>query len=239
MALHWLMAVLLIGLIALGMYMTRLPDVGFDTWKIRLILLHKQLGIIALALVALRIAWRVGNVLPHLVQSLPDWRKVIARFVHLCFYALMLALPVTGWLMSSATGIPVSVVGFTLPALVPYNDGLFHTLIDMHRYLGYALIVCMAAHIGAALRHHLLLRDNTLKKMLPTRAACPSPAASVKIAFSMTTFGGFDNSAQPVTTRHEATAAKAPLNLTSFHPAPAWADFCREPVPLDSSQARY
>jgi len=181
MALHWLMALLLSALVAFGLYMTRLPDVGFDTWKIRLILYHKQLGIVALTLVALRLLWRLGNTLPHLVESLPDWQKVAARFVHLCFYALMLALPMTGWLMSSATGIPVSVLGlFTLPDLVPYDDRLFHTLVDVHRYLGYALIVCMAAHIGAALRHHLLLRDNTLTKMLPapdaTRAVHRSPA---------------------------------------------------------------
>src|SRR5215470_1758687 len=167
-AIHWLMALLLSALIALGLYMTRLPDVGFDTWKIGLILYHKQLGIGALALVALRLLWRAGNVLPHLVETLPDWQKVIARFVHLCFYALMLALPLTGWLMSSAAGIPVSVLGlFTLPDLLAYDERLFHTLVAVHRYLGYALIVCMAVHIGAALRHHFSLRDHTLKKMLP------------------------------------------------------------------------
>jgi len=181
MMLHWLMALLLSALVALGLYMTRLPDVGFDTWKIRLILYHKELGIVALMLVALRLVWRVGNALPRLVENLPDWQKVIARIVHLCFYGLMLALPLTGWLMSSATGIPVSMLGlFTLPDLVPYDDRLYHALIDAHRYLGYALLVCMAAHIGAALRHHFFLRDNTLRKMLPgpgaTRPAQRSPA---------------------------------------------------------------
>jgi cytochrome b561 len=172
MVLHWLMALLLTGLVALGLYMTSLPDVGFDTWKIRLILYHKQLGMLALMLVLLRLVWRAGNVLPHLVDSLPEWQKVLARFVHLCFYALMLALPLTGWLMSSATGIPVSLFGlFTLPDLVPYDDRLFHILVEVHRYLGYGLIVCMTAHIGAALRHHFVLRDDTLKKMLPGVAA--------------------------------------------------------------------
>lgn len=182
MALHWVMALLLGTLIALGLYMTKLPDVGFDTWKIRLVLYHKQLGIVALTLFALRLLWRVGNALPRLVQTLPDWQKVAARFVHLCFYALMLTLPLTGWVMSSAAGIPVTVLGlFTLPDLVSYNDRLSHTLIGVHRYLGYALIVCMAVHIGAALRHHFLLRDDTLKKMLPgpnvTHAAHRSPVA--------------------------------------------------------------
>src|SRR5215471_9977770 len=119
MALHWLMALLLGALVVLGLYMTRLPDVGFDTRKIGLILYHKQFGVLALMLVTLRVLWRVMNVLPHLAENLPDWQKVTARFVHLCFYALMLALPLTGWLMSSATAIPVSVLGlFTLPDLV-------------------------------------------------------------------------------------------------------------------------
>lgn len=168
MALHWLMALLLGALIVLGLYMTRLPDVGFNLSKIGLILYHKQFGVLALMLVTLRILWRVGNVLPRLVETLPEWQKVTARLVHLCLYGLMLALPLTGWLMSSASGIPVSFFGlFTLPDLVGYDDRLFHTLIDVHSYLGYALIACMAMHIGAALRHHWVLRDNTLRKMLP------------------------------------------------------------------------
>jgi len=184
-ALHWLMALLLTALVALGLYMTHLPDVGFDIWKIKLILYHKQLGILALMLVTLRLLWRLSNVLPNLVETIPDWQKVLARFVHLCFYALMLALPLTGWLMSSATGIPVSMLGLvTLPDLVPYDDRLFHAFVDVHRYLGYALIVCMTAHIGAALRHHLLLRDHTLKKMLPgpdaTRPAHRSTAVRTR-----------------------------------------------------------
>src|SRR5581483_6442161 len=109
----------------------QLPDVGFDTWKIKLILSHKQLGIVALMLVAMRLLWRISCVLPRLVQTLPAWQKVIARFVHLCFYALMFALPLTGWIMSSATGIPVSLFGLvTLPDLVAYDERLFQTLVD-------------------------------------------------------------------------------------------------------------
>jgi cytochrome b561 len=166
--LHWGMALLLIALVALGLYMASLPDAGFDTRKITLILLHKQLGMAALALVMLRLAWRVGNALPRLVESLPDWQKLAARFVHLCFYGLMIALPLTGWLMSSAAGIPVSLLGlFDLPDLVPHDESLFHGLIVVHRWLGYALIGCIGLHVGAALGHHFIFRDETLKKMLP------------------------------------------------------------------------
>src|ERR1700761_8834890 len=115
MALHWLLAVLVIALTGLALYMVRLPDAGFDAKKIMLIVYHKELGLLALALVALRLLWRFGNVLPRLVEALPDRQKVAARFVHLCLYALMLVLPVTGWLMSSAAAIPVSFLGlFTM-----------------------------------------------------------------------------------------------------------------------------
>lgn len=164
--LHWLMAVVLIVLTAVGLYMTSLPDVGFDTKKIGLILYHKELGMAALGLALLRCVWRFGNPLPHLVEKLPDWQKVTARFVHLCFYALMFALPVTGWVMSSATGIPVSFFGlFDFPDLVSYDERLFHGLIEVHKWLGYALIGLLVIHAGAALWHHLALKDETLKKM--------------------------------------------------------------------------
>jgi cytochrome b561 len=167
--LHWLMAVLLIALVALGLYMVSLPDVGFDTKKIRLVLYHKELGLLALILVMVRLAWRLTNALPELVETLPDWQQVVARFVHLAFYGLMFALPITGWLMSSAAGIPVSVFGLlTLPDWVSQDDYLFQRFIEIHQWLGYALIVLIFIHAGAALRHHFLFKDDTLRKMLPS-----------------------------------------------------------------------
>jgi cytochrome b561 len=166
--LHWLMAFLIIGLAALGLYMVTLPDVGFNTKKITLILLHKEFGLSVLALLAVRLAWRLTHVLPQLAAHLPDWQKVTARFVHLCFYALMFALPVTGWLMSSAAGIPVSFFGlFMLPDLLPHNEYLFHRFIDIHKWFGYGLIFFIFVHVGAALRHHFVFKDDTLRKMLP------------------------------------------------------------------------
>ncbi|MFV8782524.1 cytochrome b [Microbulbifer sp. SA54] len=166
-ALHWLMAMLLIGLIALGLYMTSLPDVGFDKEKLGLIVLHKECGILALALAMVRLAWRVGNVLPELVGDLPDWQKVAARFVHLCFYGLMFALPISGWLMSSAASIPVFFFGVRLPDLIAHNDYQFQMLVDVHEWLGYVLIGLIVLHAGAALKHHFISRDSTLKNMWP------------------------------------------------------------------------
>jgi cytochrome b561 len=166
---HWGMAVLLVVLLAMGWYMVQLPDAGFDREKIRLILAHKSLGMLALLLVLARIAWRNVTVRPPLPATVPDWQKSAAYFVHLCFYALMLALPLTGWLMSSAGGFPVYLwldEGL-LPALIRENPSLFRLLIELHRWLAYALLVLLLAHAGAALAHHFVRRDDTLRKMLP------------------------------------------------------------------------
>src|SRR5262245_360633 len=133
--LHWGMAALLLVLIVMGIYMVRLPDVGFDQEKITLILVHKGLGILALMGVGLRILWRVGQPLPELAAGLPAWQAVSARFVHLCFYGLMFALPVTGWLMSSAGGYPSSFFGwFELPDVVAVNEYLFGVGIAVHKW---------------------------------------------------------------------------------------------------------
>jgi cytochrome b561 len=165
---HWLMALIVIGLAGLGLYMVTLPDVGFNTKKIMLILYHKEFGVLVLVLLAMRLAWRVTHILPQLVAHLPDWQQIAARFVHLSFYALMFALPMTGWLMSSAASIPVSFFGlFTLPDFLPREDYLFQRLIDIHKWLGYVLILFIFVHVGAALRHHLIFKDDTLRRMLP------------------------------------------------------------------------
>jgi len=171
-ALHWIMALGLGGLVAMGLYMVGLPDVGFDKLKITLILYHKEFGLVALLTAMLRLAWRMTNPLPTLVSTLPYWQKVTARLVHLSFYGLMFALPVSGLLMSSAAAIPVSAFGmFDLPDFVAPSEALFRRLIHVHRWLGYALLLLIGLHAGAALMHHFVMRDNTLKKMLSPKAA--------------------------------------------------------------------
>jgi cytochrome b561 len=165
--LHWLMAALIIVLVSMGIYMVRLPDVGFDTKKISLILIHKEIGILGLALAGARLIWRQLNPLPRMVDSIAEWQKVTAILVHLCFYALMIALPITGWIMSSAAGIPVSFLNvFTLPDLVSHDEILFAWLKPLHNWLGYAMAGLICLHAGAAMWHHFQLRDETLKKML-------------------------------------------------------------------------
>ena len=167
MALHWFMAALLIALIALGIYMVRLPDVGFNKSKITLILVHKEIGILVLGAVGLRLAWRQINPLPELVPTVPDWQQIAAAFVHISLYAMMIAQPFIGWIMSSASGIPVDFLGwFTLPNLVSRDEALFQLLRNTHDWLGFVMAVLVGTHAGAALRHHFSLRDPTLRRML-------------------------------------------------------------------------
>ena len=168
MLLHWGMAIALAVLAGTGLYMVALPDVGFDTAKITLILVHKAIGMGALAAVVLRLAWRLGNRLPRPAAGLPMWQRVAAHFAHLAMYALMLALPLSGWLMSSAGGYPIPLVaGWVAPDLIGLNDHLFQLLIAVHRWLAYAFIVLVAVHAGAAVHHHVVRKDGTLRKMLP------------------------------------------------------------------------
>lgn len=164
--LHWGMALLLVALLALGWFMTSLPDAGYDLEKITLILVHKAMGILALFAVVARVAWRSANPLPGFVDGMPQAQQVAARFVQLCFYALMFALPLTGWLMSSAGGYPSSFFGlFELPDLIAVNEYLFHRFIDLHKWLGWALVALVVVHVAAALQHHFGKKDGTLEKM--------------------------------------------------------------------------
>ena len=161
--LHWIMAILIIALLILGLYMTSLP-VGLQ--KLKLYGWHKELGVLALALVMLRILWRMSNITPALL--LPKWEVIAARMTHLTFYFLMISLPLTGWMMSSAAGLPVSFFGlFVLPDLVSPNENLRMILQVSHEWLGYAMIAFICLHVAAALKHHFINKDDILRRMFP------------------------------------------------------------------------
>ena len=161
--LHWLMAVLLILLVAFGLYMTRIP-VSLE--KLKLYGWHKEWGLLVLALVMLRIVWRIGNLTPSLAE-LPAWERLAAYTAHYAFYVLMLALPVTGWLLTSAAGLAPSFFGlWVLPNLVSPNPHLQSLFTVIHQWLAYALILVFCLHVGAALKHHFINKDNILRRML-------------------------------------------------------------------------
>jgi len=165
MIFHWMMAILIIGLIGLGLYMVELP---INLKKLKLYGWHKEYGILVFMLAIMRIIWRFGNPTPLLPNHMKSWEKLAAHGAHYAFYGFMFALPLTGWMMSSATGLPVSFFGlFVLPDLVAANEQWQQLLIEIHKWLGYGLIATIVGHMGAALQHHYYYKDDILRRMLP------------------------------------------------------------------------
>jgi cytochrome b561 len=166
-ALHWLIVLLLLGQVAAGMIAEEMPD-GFD--KLVLLARHKSVGITILGLALLRVAWRFLD-RPPPPPPMPRRQYLAARASHWGLYALLFAMPVTGWMMSSASNYPVSWFGLTqLPDLVAPDRDLKHLLGEVHETLAYALIALALLHVAAALKHQFVNRDGLLWRMLPWRA---------------------------------------------------------------------
>lgn len=161
--LHWIVAILIIGLLAVGLYMVRLP---ISLEKLKLYGWHKEYGFLVLFLAVFRLVWRLANQLPEL-SALPLLEKIAARSMHWAFYGFMFAMPITGWLITSAAGLPASFFGlFTLPNLIApdaHNLVLFEWI---HQWLAYALIAAIGLHTAAALKHHFINKDDILKRMI-------------------------------------------------------------------------
>ena len=163
--LHWLIGLTIIGLLTVGLYMEGLDA---SPLKFQIYGLHKAIGIIVLAAFFVRIFWRFTNIVPHALPSHKSWEKFLAHSVHLLLYVAMIGMPISGWAMSSAAGYPVDMFGlFTLPHLVEKDEGLSDLMREVHAIMGYGLIAAICLHVAGALKHHVLDKDNTLKRMLP------------------------------------------------------------------------
>lgn len=161
--LHWLLAALILCLLALGVAMADLP---LSPRKFALYGLHKSLGIVALALVALRLLWRLYRAPPPLPAGMPLAERLGAGAGHALLYGLMFALPLSGWAMSSAAGFPVSVFGaFTLPDFVAADARLHANLRFFHAALAVLMMFTVAVHSMAVLRHQWVRRDALLSRM--------------------------------------------------------------------------
>lgn len=164
-AIHWLMALLLIGLLALGFYMHDLP---LSPEKLKLYSWHKWAGVTAFLLLAIRLLWRVTHRPPALPASMPKIMQLAAHAGHLALYLLMIAIPLSGWLMSSAKGFQTVYFGILpIPDLLDKNKELGDLLALVHKSLNLLFIAVLAGHIGAALKHHFIDKDDILKRMLP------------------------------------------------------------------------
>ncbi len=184
--LHWVMLAMIMTMAYLGLTMGDLPN-GPD--KIQTYALHKSIGLTILALVVLRLLWRLYAGTPHPVPGTPAWQERIASLTHWAIYGLLFAIPISGWVLNSAAGFPLQWFHlFNLPAIVGRDRDLNELAKDAHEIMFWALVGLVAAHAGAAFFHHIFQRDATLARMLPhgwlkVSAAAPnSPDAPSKLS---------------------------------------------------------
>jgi cytochrome b561 len=165
--LHWLMAVLLVGIFCVGLYMADLP---LSPWKLKVFSWHKWAGVTAFLLVTARLGWRIAHRPPELPGSMPQWQQWAAHAGHALLYLLMFAIPLSGWLMSSAKGFQTVYFGvLPIPDLLPKNKELGDILLDVHQTLAWTLVGVVAGHAGIAFIHHFFDHDDVLARMLPRR----------------------------------------------------------------------
>jgi len=162
--LHWLAAALIVCGFALGLSMVPLP---LSRRKLEWYLWHKSIGITVFLLTCVRLAWRTAHP-PPVPPPMPDWQRRAASVSHGALYVLLLLIPVSGWLYSSATGVQVVYLGLVpLPDLVPKDKALAAILRACHVTLNFTLLALVCVHAAAALRHHFVDRDTVLWRMLP------------------------------------------------------------------------
>ncbi len=171
--LHWLIALSIIGLLAMGLVMTE-KDLLPQELQFRMFQWHKSLGLSVLVLSVLRLVWRLLHKPPALPAHMPLWEKFAAKGTHFVFYLLMLAIPLSGWALvsTSSWGLPTVWFGlFEWPHLplgdLPNKEQINHTASDAHELLAYLLIGLLGLHIGAALKHYLIDRDEVVSHMIP------------------------------------------------------------------------
>jgi len=175
--LHWTMAIGILCLIAIGLVMTQLhitPMLQFKLYQ-----LHKSIGITVLIVAVFRLLWRLGHMPPLLPASLPPIERRAAEIMHRILYGFLIGLPLTGWALVSVSpyNIPTVLYGWVpwphLPVFSTLHDKVSAdaVLSRVHVYGAWFLIALLAIHAGAALRHHFMLRDDVLSRMLPLARA--------------------------------------------------------------------
>lgn len=173
MLLHWLMAVLILGNLALGLLLSSIPLAErFQYYQ-----LHKSLGMTVLLLAVMRVVWRLTHPAPPLPAHMPTWEKVVAHITHFILYGLMLLIPFSGWALVSASPkkIPTLLYGMVELPHLPFFEALAddarkevsHNIASTHEMLAYIMIALLGAHVLAAMRHHWLLNDETILRMTP------------------------------------------------------------------------
>ena len=160
---HWSIALLILMLLCVGFYMDQMSASPF---KFQLYGWHKAFGITVLGLALLRVIWRLSSKTPESLSAHKRWEKMLSKTIHIVLYIAMVAMPLSGWVMSSAGGHAVSFFGlFDMPSIVSENTDLGRMANQAHGLLAYVIIGCVCLHILGALKHHIVDRDATLSRM--------------------------------------------------------------------------
>jgi cytochrome b561 len=163
--LHWVIAVLIVVQFTLA-YMA--DDLPIGIHKIALLARHKSFGMTILMLAIVRLAWRLTHPAPPLPEQMNKAERGLAHVSHVALYFLLFAMPLTGWMMSSAKNYSVSWFGlFTWPNLIGQNDDNFELLKNVHDTMSVVLLSLAVLHLLAAFKHHIWNKDDVLKRMLP------------------------------------------------------------------------
>lgn len=162
---HWLMLILIIAVYA-SINLRELFPKGSDPREL-LKALHFTLGLTVFLLVFIRVYARITSTTPNIIPALQTWQKVTSKAAHAFLYILMILMPILGWLTLSAAGKSTPFYGLNLPALIAENKDYAKTLKDTHETIGEIGYYVIALHAIAALFHHYVKGDNTLRRMLP------------------------------------------------------------------------
>ena len=161
---HWITAIAVISTVPMGITMMR---VGSGDLQNALFFTHKSIGALILMVTAARLVWRLFHPAPPLVPGLPGWQVAAAKGSHLLLYVLLFAVPLLGWAGTSAFGAPVDFFGlFNLPQILEKDQALAERLLGIHAVVALSLAGLVLVHVSAALYHHFIRKDETLRRMI-------------------------------------------------------------------------
>lgn len=160
---HWGIFILVCITLLVGFFIDDFPK----AWKSVMMMGHKSTGILILCLIVLRLVWRWSNEAPSL-EAIHYWEKLLAQAVHMLLYVLLLAMPLSGWIMSTAAGKPPIFYGLVMmpfPGVEP-SESLSDAAFTIHQKLAYAFLIALALHIIGALKHHFIDKNDILKRIM-------------------------------------------------------------------------
>lgn len=175
MILHWTTAWCILGLLVAGYVMTSYSQELGLAMTFKVYQLHKSFGALVFVLTVARLAWRLTHPVPPLPDNMAGWEVALAKVSHIGFYVILLIMPLTGWAVVSAASFKIPTVIFDIIPLphIPYfvnhadPKGVEALTQTVHWYLAITIVVLLVMHVGGALKHHFLVKDDVLKRMLP------------------------------------------------------------------------